>query len=83
MYGEIFTNHEFNRAIDMIIVEETEVQAILHRLKDGARSVRGLSEDLGIPSDRVFRYVIALLRKEMIRIDNVADRMPFYGLLEG
>ena len=83
MYGEIFTNHEFNRAIDMIIVEETEVQAILHRLKDGARSVRGLSEDLGIPSDRVFRYVTALLRKEMIRIDNVADRMPFYGLLEG
>jgi F420-non-reducing hydrogenase iron-sulfur subunit len=83
MYGEIFTNHEFNRAIDMIIVEETEVQAILHRLKDGARSVRGLSEDLDIPSDRVFRYVTALLRKEMIRIDNVADRMPFYGLLEG
>jgi F420-non-reducing hydrogenase iron-sulfur subunit len=83
MYGEIFTNHEFNRAIDMIIVEETEVQAILNQLKDGARSVSGLAEDLAIPSERVFRYVTALLRKEMIRLENVAERMPFYGLVEG
>jgi F420-non-reducing hydrogenase iron-sulfur subunit len=82
MYGEIFTNHEFNRAIDMIIVEETEVQAILNQLKDGARSVSGLAEDLAIPSERVFRYVTALLRKEMIRLENVAERMPFYGLVE-
>ena len=83
MYGEIFTNHEFNRAIDMIIVEETEVQAILNQLKNGARSVRGLAEDLAIPSERVFRYVTALLRKEMIRLESVAERMPFYSLVEG
>ncbi len=83
MYGEIFTNHEFNRAIDMILVEETEVQAILNQLKDGARSVKGLSEDLAIPSERVFRYVTALLRKEMVRLDNVAERMPFYSLVDG
>jgi F420-non-reducing hydrogenase iron-sulfur subunit len=83
MYGEIFTNHEFNRAIDMIIVEETEVQAILNQLKDGARSVMGLAEDLAIPSERVFRYVTALLRKEMIRLENVEERMPFYGLVDG
>jgi coenzyme F420-reducing hydrogenase delta subunit len=34
MYGEIFTEHEFNRAIDMVIVEETEVQEILAKLKE-------------------------------------------------
>jgi len=83
MYGEIFTNHEFNRAIDMIIVEETEVQAILNQLKDGARSVGDLAGDLAIPSERVFQYVTALLRKEMIRLDNVAERTPLYSLVEG
>jgi F420-non-reducing hydrogenase iron-sulfur subunit len=80
MYGEVFTNHEFNRAIDMIIVEETEVQAILNQLKDGTRSVRGLAEDLAIPPERVFRYVTALLRKEMIRLEKVDSRTPLYQL---
>jgi len=28
-YGEIFTEHEFNRALDMVIVEETEVRKFL------------------------------------------------------
>ena len=83
MYGEIFTNHEFNRAIDMIIVEETEVQAILNRLKDGAKSVSGLAEDLAIPSERVFRYVTALLRKDMIQLEKVTERIPLYGLVDG
>jgi F420-non-reducing hydrogenase iron-sulfur subunit len=83
MYGEIFTHHEFNRAIDMIIVEETEVQAILNQLKDGARSVGDLAENLDIPSERVFQYVTALLRKEMIRLEKVAERMPYYGLVDG
>jgi len=81
MYGEIFTNHEFNRAIDMIIVEETEVQAILNQLKDGAQSVSGLAEDLAIPSERVFQYVTALLRKEMIQLEKVAERTPLYRIV--
>ena len=83
MYGEIFTAHEFNRAIDMIIVEETEVQGILDHLKNGAQSVRNLAEDLDIPSERVFRYVTALLRKDMIQLDKVTERVPFYGLIDG
>jgi F420-non-reducing hydrogenase iron-sulfur subunit len=81
IYGEIFTEHEFNRAIDMIIVEETEVQEILGRLEAGARSVEDLAKDLAIPSERVFRYVTALVRKEMIRLERVDDRTPFYQLV--
>lgn len=78
IYGEIFTEHEFNRAIDMIIVEETEVQEILAGLKDGAKSVKDLAQGLAIPSERVFRYVTALVRKEMIRLETVTDRTPLY-----
>ena len=77
-YGEIFTEHEFNRAIDMIIVEEIEVQEILHKLKAGAQSVKSLAEVLTIPSERVFRYMTALVRKDMIKLDKVTGRTPLY-----
>jgi len=80
-YGEIFTEHEFNRAIDMIIVEETEVQEILGKLKEGAQSVVGIAKALAIPSERVFRYITALIRKDMIRLDKVSERTPFYQLV--
>ena len=79
-YGEVFTEHEFNRAIDMIIVEETETQEILGKLKDGAKSVKELSQALAIPSERVFRYVTALCRRELIELDQVSGRTPLYQL---
>jgi len=80
MYGEIFTEHEFNRAIDMIIVEEMEVQEILARLKETARSVKDLANDLAIPPARVFRYITALKRKGMVALDKVAGQTPIFQL---
>jgi coenzyme F420-reducing hydrogenase delta subunit len=80
-YGEVFTDHEFNRAIDMIILEEADVQEILAKLKEGAQSVKGLASTLAIPSERVFRYVTALKRKGMIELDKISDRTPFYQLV--
>lgn len=82
MYGEIFTEHEFNRAIDMIIVEETEVQQILYKLKAGAQSVKELSESLAMPSERVFRYITALERKDMVELEKVSGRTPIYNIVE-
>ena len=79
IYGEVFTEHEFNRAIDMIIVEETEVQEILFKLKEGSCSVKDLSEKLAIPSERVFRYITALVRKEMVKLEKVSGRSPIYN----
>ncbi len=79
-YGESFTEHEFDRVIDMIIVEEFEVQEILGKLNEGSQSVKGLSDALDIPSDRVFRYITALNRREMIRLETVSGRTPVYQI---
>ena len=81
MYGEIFTEHEFNRAIDMIIVEESEVQEILGKLKEGAQSVKELAKALAIPTERVFRYITALKRKEMVELENISERTPIFQLV--
>ena len=79
-YGEIFTEHEFDRAIDMVIAEEFEVQEILVKLKEGAQSVKGLAGTLDIPSQRVFKYITALNRREMIQLEKVDGRTPMYQL---
>jgi len=79
-YGEIFTEHEFTRAIDMIVVEETETQEILGQLKAGAQSVKDLAATLAMPSERVFRYVTALKRRELIQLEKVDGRTPLYQL---
>ncbi len=81
VYGEIFTEHEFRRAMDMIIVEETEVQAILRGLRQGDKSVKSLSEELEIPSDRVFRYIMALKRKGFVEAGKITDHSPLYHLV--
>ncbi len=83
MYGEIFTEHEFRRAIDMIIVEETDVQEILSRLEKGPASIKELSEELNIPSERVFRYVLALKRKGFIELKKIKDHQPIYQITQG
>ncbi|RLB43435.1 MAG: hypothetical protein DRH12_03075 [Deltaproteobacteria bacterium] len=80
IYGEVFTEHEFRRAIDMIIVEETETQAILHSLNQGAKSVAQLAQELEIPSERVFRYITALKRKGFVEMGQVLDRNPVYQI---
>ncbi len=79
-YGEVFTEHEFIRAIDMIIVEETEVQEIIGQLKIGAQSVKDLAASLAIPSAKVFRYITALQRKELVQLEKVDGRTPLYQL---
>ncbi len=82
MYGEIFTEHEFRRAIEMIIVEETEFQEIILKLKkQGAQSVKELAGSLQMPSERVFRYITALKRKGFVKLDKVIDRTPIYQLV--
>jgi len=81
MYGEIFTEHEFNRAIDMIIVEEAEVQEILGKLKEGAQSVKDLAKALAIPTERVFRYITALKRKDMVALERISERTPIFQIV--
>ena len=83
MYGEIFTEQEFNRAIDMIIVEETDVQEIIKRLEKGTASVKEISEELMIPSSRVFRYMLALKRKGFVDVKEISDHTPIFQLAEG
>jgi len=80
-YDEVFTDHEFNRAIDMIAVEELEVQEILMKLAEGARSVKELASQLALPPERIFRTITVLVRRELVSLKEVAQRPPVYQLV--
>lgn len=80
MYGEVFTEHEFKRAVDMIIVEETEVQEIIAGLREGARSVKDLAASFSMPVEKVFRHILALKRKGFVVLDRIAGQSPLYTL---
>jgi DNA-binding IclR family transcriptional regulator len=65
----------------MIIVEEMETQEILGSLKEGARSIKELAQELDMPSERVFRYMMALKRKEMVALEKVSERTPIFQMV--
>jgi len=80
-YGEIFTEHEFNRVLDTIILEEFELQEIIRKMRERAVSVKNLASELNIPSQRVFRYVTALRRKGTAGMIGMEGRTPLYELV--
>jgi coenzyme F420-reducing hydrogenase delta subunit len=79
-YGEKFTDHEFNRTLDTIILEEFELQEVLGKMNGTAMSVKDLAQQLEIPPQRVFKYLAALKRKGMAEISGLEGRSPLYKL---
>jgi F420-non-reducing hydrogenase iron-sulfur subunit len=79
-YGERFTDHEFNRTLDTIILEEFELQEVIGKMNGKAVSVKDLARQLEMPPQRVFKYLLALKRKGMAEIAGVEGRSPLYKL---
>jgi hypothetical protein len=82
-YGEVFTSHEINRLLDGVIVEEITAQRILLLLQQGPFSVKDLSEKLDLRPPDVLKNVLALQRKEQVRLSGVRGRSPLYIVPDG
>ena len=81
-YGEVFTSQEIGRLLDGVIVEEMASQQILALLARGSLSVKELAQNLGLSPPDVLRHVLALQRKELVRMCRVRDRSPLYTTME-
>lgn len=81
-YGEVFTLHEINRLLDGVILEEMTAQQILSLLGQEPLSVKELSQKLNLSPPDVMRHVIALLRKELVKICEIKGRSPLYTVAE-
>jgi len=81
-YGEVFTYQEIGRLLDGVIVEEIATQQILALLGQRPLSVKELAERLDLSPPDVMRHVLALQRKELVRMCEVRDRSPLYMTTE-
>ena len=81
-YGEVFTSQEIGRLLDGVIVEEMASQQILALLAQGSLSVKELAQKLHLSPPDVLRHVLALQRKELVRMCRVRDRSPLYTTME-
>ncbi len=82
-YGEVFTAHEIGRLLDGVILEEITAQQILDLLRHEPISVKELSQRLDLYPPDVFRHVLALKRKELVKISEIRGRSPLYAATEG
>jgi F420-non-reducing hydrogenase iron-sulfur subunit len=81
-YGERFTDHEMWRALDTIIMDEVATHEILRELEAGRMSVKDLAARLKLPPPHVLKYVLALQRREIIRLAGVDGSSPRYEIVE-
>jgi len=79
-YGEVFTSHEIGRYLDGVILEEIIFQQILLILQHETLSVKEISSKLQLNPSDTFKYVMSLLRKEMVEVSDTRGRSPLYCL---
>jgi len=81
-YSEIFTNHEIKRIWEMIIKEELIIQSILLLLKERPMTVKEMAGRIHISEDKVFMYLLSLIRKGLIDLKEIKGISPVYTLTE-
>lgn len=77
-YGEVFTEHEFNRTLSWIIIDEMAIHSILAALQKRPAAVKDLAEELQIPAADTLKYVLALKRRGFVELNSVEGQSPVY-----
>ncbi|MBW2259648.1 MAG: hydrogenase iron-sulfur subunit [Deltaproteobacteria bacterium] len=77
-YGEVFTEHEVNRTLSGIIIDEMATQSILAAIEKKPAAVKNLAKELEIPAPDALKYVLALKRRGFIEMDGVEGTSPVY-----
>jgi coenzyme F420-reducing hydrogenase delta subunit len=77
-YGEVFTEHEINRTLSGIVVDEMATQSILAALQKKPAAVKALAKELEIPPPDTLKYVLALKRRGFVEMDGVEGTSPIY-----
>ncbi len=81
-YQEIFTEHEINRTLSGIIIDEMATHSILAALQKKRRAVKDLAKELEIPAPDTLKYVLALKRRDFVELDGVEGTSPIYKYKE-
>lgn len=82
-YGEIFTNHEMNRMLDDIAMDECRSQQIYLLLQKGPYSALDIAEKLSIAPARALLHLTDLKRMGKAEITQVKGNTPLWQASAG
>ena len=79
VYGEIYTERQFQIALDAILTREVARSRICEALSTGVKPVRTLAEELGMTPSEVLRHLVELRRRNLVFVDHIEDgKTPYY-----
>jgi len=78
VYGERFTERQFNLVFDPLLTSAFEKAQILELLGEESRTVAMLAEKLSMDKARVFDHLKDLLKKNMVEIAGFQERHPVF-----
>ena len=81
-YGEVFSKHEINRALESVIVDEVATSKILLLLRQKPSSVKEVAATISLCPSRVLRYIAALRRKGLVDLHSIEGTSPLYCCLD-
>jgi DNA-binding MarR family transcriptional regulator len=78
IYGERFTERQFDLVFDPLLRFAYEKAQILELLSGGDRTVASLAQDLSMDKERVFNHLKDLVKKNMVEIAGFEYRHPVF-----
>jgi F420-non-reducing hydrogenase iron-sulfur subunit len=77
-YEEVFTEHEINRTLSGMVIDEMATHSILTALEKKPAAVKDLAKELELPAPDTLKYVLALKRRGFVEMDGVEGTSPIY-----
>ena len=81
VYGKWKSQEEFDKVMDDVIDDEYARSRIHFLIKDEPKSVKELSQILGLSPQKVLRHIVAMRRKGLVALDRVEGTSPLYVAL--
>jgi DNA-binding MarR family transcriptional regulator len=78
VYGERFTERQFNLVFDPLLTSAYEKARILERLGEKEGTVERLAGQLDLDKARVFGHLKDLLKKNLVEIAGFEERHPVF-----
>ncbi len=78
VYGERFTERQFNLVFDPLLRSGYDRARILKALSEKDDTVPGLAEQLALDESRTFDYMKDLLKRNLVEIKGFQERHPVY-----
>jgi len=78
LYGEIFTQHELNRLLDEVILDECTSQEILILIREESLSIKEISKKMELPPPIIVRQIANLRKLGLVTVDKIEGNSPLW-----